>query len=426
MNLILMFLMLFCGSAAPCGGGDTLKINDCYKQVYEKYPSVKQIELYKSASLLKRQNLDINYLPQVSLKGQATYQSEVTKLELTLPNFKTPDFNKDRYQVTLDVRQLVYDGGLTNSLKDVESAQTLVEQQKVEVEVYQLKQKIDDLYFNILLIQEKERVTKVLYEDIKSKLTELESKIKNGVIPASNRYSLEAELIKVQQDLYELKMTKSSTINMLGDLMNKKLSEDIVLDTPAPVIGSKDYTAGQRPEYKLFELQKSSFNALRSNVLTRIIPKVSVFGQAGYGRPGLNFLDNTFQPFYTVGLNVSWNPLNWGADNNDMQIYRINEEIIDKQRETFDKNLKVNLEKYISDIDKLDEMIIRDREIIELRKKSVSGASSQLENGTITSTVYLTEINVKSQAEITLKTHEIQLIQAKINYLTLKGNKFYE
>ena len=165
---------------------------------------------------------------------------------------------------------------------------------------------------------------------------------------------------------------------------------------------------------------------MKSNVSSRSIPKLSAFGQAGYGRPGLNILDNTFQPYYMVGLNLTWNPINWNSNNNEIQIYDVNKKIIDKQKETFDKNLHVSLEKYKSDILKFESLLSKDEEIISLREKIVSSTASQLQNGSITSTTYLTELNNKSQALLTQRTHNIQLIQSKINFLTTKGIKINE
>ncbi len=162
-------------------------------------------------------------------------------------------------------------------------------------------------------------------------------------------------------------------------------------------------------------------NTYSEAVSTRIIPKLSAFGQAGYGRPGLNMLDNTFQPYYMVGVTLTWNPINWNSDNNEKQIYSVNSKIIDAQKETFDKNLKVSLEKYKSDIQKYTDLINKDKDLISLREKITATVYSQLQNGTVTSTVYMTELNNLTQSRLLLETHKLQLLQSKINYLTTKG-----
>ncbi|MFA5403516.1 MAG: TolC family protein [Ignavibacteria bacterium] len=420
MNLIILFLMLFSQKQ------DTLTLNECYDRVYEKYPNAYQKTLYESSSGLKLKNLDVNYLPQISFKGQATYQSDVPEISIPIPTIKMPEQSKDRYQLLLDVKQLIYDGGTTSSLKTVEEKQLITDKQKIEVELYSLRQKVNDIYFTVLLLQERKNINQVYYNDIQSRIKELTSKVENGVIPKSNLYILQAQLLQIEQELENIDTDKNASLKMLGELMEKDIGKDAVLNLPNPRFDNFEIAPGDRPEYRLFEYQKTQFDALKSSVNARIMPKLNVFGQAGYGRPGLNILDNSFQPFYTVGVNVSWNPINWNSNSNEKQIYDANKKIIDKQKETFDKNLKVSLEKYKSDIYKYESLLKKDEELISLREKIVESTASQLSNGTITSTVYLTELNNKNQVLLTYKTHLVQLIQSKINFLTTKGNKIYE
>lgn len=420
MKLIILFFMLFNQKQ------DTLKLNDCYDRVFEKYPNAYQKIIYENASGLKLKNLDVNYLPQISFKGQATYQSEVTKMNIPIPTIKTPEMSKDRYQLTLDVKQLLWDGGTTVALKDVEEKQLSSDKQKIEVELYGLRQKVNDLYFSVLLLQEKKNINMVYYEDVKSKITEINSKIENGVLPKNNLYILQAQLLQIEQEIESIDADRNASLKMLSEMMENNIDNRTVLSLPNPSADNYEVAPGERPEYRMFELQKIQFNAMQSTVDSRIMPKLSAFGQAGYGRPGLNMLDNTFQPFYTVGLSVAWNPVNWNSNKNEIQIYEANKKMIDRQKETFDKNLKVTLEKYKSDIDKFESLLKKDEELMNIRQKIVDIASSQLTNGTITSTTYLTELANKNQAVLSYKTHLVQLIQAKINFLTTKGSKFYE
>lgn len=420
MKIIILFLMLFNQKQ------DTLTLNECYDRVYEKYPNAYQKTIYENSSSLKLKNLDVNYLPQISFKGQATYQSDVPQIDIPIPTIKMPEQSKDRYQILLDIKQLIYDGGTTNSLKTVEEKQLFADKQKVEVELYGLKQRVNDLYFTILLLQERKNINQIYYNDIQSRIKELTSKVENGVIPKSNLYILQAQLLQIEQEIESIETDKSASLKMLGDLMEKDIDKDIILNLPNPREANYEVVPGDRPEYKLFEYQKLQFDALKSSINSRIMPKLNVFGQAGYGRPGLNILDNSFQAFYTVGINVSWNPINWNSNSNEVQIYEANKKIIDRQKETFDKNLKVSLEKYKSDIIKYESLLKKDEELISLREKIVESTASQLSNGTITSTIYLTELNNKNQVLLTYKTHQIQLIQAKINFLTTKGSKIYE
>lgn len=416
MKLLLMLFIFF------SNGNDTLKLDYCYEQVYAKYPLGAQRELNKSSTDLKIDNLDINYLPQINITGQSSYQSDVTKIDIGSPLFTPPEINKDQYKIFLDVKQTVFDGEVTSSLKDVERNQLLANNQKIEVELYQLKQRVNDLFFSILLLQEKKDLIDLKLNTVKEQLGEIESQIKYGVLPASSRYILEAEILKIDQELYEIESNRVASLNMLGELLDEEFDVNTMLELPTPTVTDFETEQRNRPEYKLFQLEKNALKSYDDVVTSRSIPRLSVFGQGGYGRPGLNFLDNTFQPYYIVGINLSWNPINWNRNDNEIQINQINRKILDIRKETFDKNLNVSLEKYKTEISKLEGLIEKDKEIIVLKSKILSSISSQLTNGTITATDYLTELNSENQAKIMLNTHKVQLVQAKIDFLTLKGN----
>lgn len=414
-------LILFQSAASVFAQNDAVTLKECYRIAYENHPNSKQKEYYKSISSLKLENIGVNFLPQISVKGQATYQSEVTELIVSNPMFQPPVINKDQYRLTMDVRQLIYDGSNTSSLKNTESKQVLVDEQKVEVDLFSLKQRINDLYFSVLLFQQGVKVNQLLINDLKSRISETESRVKNELTLPADLYILQAQLLQTEQDMQNLNTDREASLKMLSELIGYNIPVSSVLDFPVhqPVVFNNDFTA--RPEYKLFEYQKNQLSSYDDVISSRVLPKLSAFGQAGVGRPGLNMLDNDFKPFYTVGINLTWNPINWGSDNNDKQIQQINQKIVDSQKETFDKNVKVSLEKYISDIEKYENLIVKDKELIDLREKIVAATYSQLQNGTITSTVYLTELNNKTQTQLMLETHKLQLLQAKINYLTTKG-----
>lgn len=419
--LITMLILFNTVTVTLYAQNNPVTLKECYKIAYENHPNSKQKDYYKSISSLKLENIGVNFLPQISLRGQATYQSDVTELVVNNPLFQPPVINKDQYRITMDVRQLIYDGSNTSSLKNTETKQVLVDEQKVEVDLFSLKQRINDLYFSVLLYQQRMRINQLLINDLKSRIAETESRVKNELNLPANLYILQAQLIQTEQEMENLNTDREASLKMLSELIGYTIPEKTELEYPQHQAVVFDDNLSERPEYKLFDCQKEQLNSYSDVISSRILPKLSAFGQAGLGRPGLNMLDNDFKPFYMVGLSVSWNPINWGADNNEKQIYQINQKIVDSQKETFEKNVKVSLEKYKSDMDKYENLIQKDEELITLREKIVESTYSQLQNGTITSTVYLTELNNKTQSQLMLETHKLQLLQAKINYLTTKG-----
>jgi outer membrane protein TolC len=160
---------------------------------------------------------------------------------------------------------------------------------------------------------------------------------------------------------------------------------------------------------------------MKNMVNTRWNPKFYAFGQAGYGRPGLNMLSNDFSPWWLFGARLTWNIWNWNQNKNEKKIYDIQNDIIGTQKETFEKNLRIETESEIAEIEKLGELLQKDEDIVALRTKITHSASSQLDNGVITSSDYIARLNEETQAKLMLEIHRVQLVKAKIAYLFTLG-----
>ena len=183
---------------------DTLTLEDCQKKALEYYPTVKQKALITEASDLKIKSLNVNYLPQVSLNGQATYQSDVTEVKLPIPNLQGPSIDKDQYKISLDISQIIYDGGLTTAQKKVEDIASQIEQKNLESELYKVKDKVSSLYFSVLLLQESKKLLQLLATEVNAKLKKVESGVKNGTLTEINADILKAEIMKLEQQISEI------------------------------------------------------------------------------------------------------------------------------------------------------------------------------------------------------------------------------
>ncbi len=402
-----------------------LSLKDCYHEAIRNHPQAIDKSLYKSISELNIKNIKTNWLPKIDLNGQATYQSDVTHIpDISVPNspisVKMPQLEKDMYKLTVDLSQNIYDGGLSRKQKLLQSATFAVDSQQVEVELNQLKSQVNQLYFQILLLQNQKQLVESAKNTIKEKIKQIESGVRNGVVLSSTLDVLKVELLKFNEQLIEIDFSISAGMKMLGVLISKDISENTSLILPDVDI-TQDQTY-HRPELVLFNLQK---NRLDRNILlssTERMPRLFSFGQVGYGRPGLNMLNNKFNSFYYVGAGLKWSIWDWKKVNRQKQIFTLQKNLIDSKKAVFEKNITLALQKELSDIYKYNELIKKDNEIIELRSSISKNASLQLTNGTITATDYLTELNSETQSKINLEIHKIQATQAKINYLTLKGD----
>jgi outer membrane protein TolC len=404
---------------------ESVTLDLCYLKAIENYPLTRQKELLPVSNDLKIKNLNKNYLPVMMVNGQIHYQSDVTKTpfqDISIPGIPTMStVAKDWYKISLDVNQVIYDGSITGRQKNLEEINLEIEQQGVDIELYRLKEMINQIYFNVILLRENLKVIELHKKNLISKLSDVESGIRNGTILASNADILRAEIIQIEQSLAELYIGIQTSIDILNELTALELNTDTEFKVPDISIDVNNYL-NSRPEYYLFILQQNKLEASKKILGSKILPRLSAFGQAGYGRPGYDMLKNEFDDFYMIGARLNWNIWDWNQSGKEKDILDLQSKIIDTQKETFDKNIRIDLQNKIAEIRKIEEMISRDIQLIELREKISKSTSSQLDNGVITSTEYLTQLNAESKSKLDLQSHKIQLVKAKLNYKATIGN----
>ncbi len=413
-QLIVIFAILI---TLPSVAQQSITLEQCYQLVIENYPLAKQTQLLDAQNKLDKEVVSTSKLPQLSLDAQATYQSDV--IEIPIPNAGIEPLNKDQYRATLSVNQLIYNGGATDATLDLKSAQLKTKQKQVEVSLYQLKQQINQLYFSILLVQESELLLNAKKEQLEVKLKEVQSGIKYGVILPSSDKVLEAELLKLSQQFKELVSNKASLIATLSSLISQPLNDSVVFQNP--LVETDLQTDLARPELELFQLKKEEITTSENVLSKQNAPKLLGFATGGYGNPGLNMLDNSFQPFYTVGVKLNWNVFDWNSNKKQRESLAINKDIVENETEIFKLNTNIQLNQQQKEIDKIEEFIASDLEIINLRKEVLKSTDSQLKNGVITSSAYITELTNLYEDENTLVKHKIQLQLAKANYNVIKG-----
>ena len=413
-------LFLFGIGLEQLAAQDTITLDFCYQQIQKTYPLIRQAGLLDKSSDLRTRNLNKNYLPQFNVNGSANWQNQVTEVVIPLPaglpQLQGPVIPKDQYKLTLDVNESIYDGNVTNYQKKLEKFNLNVDKKNVDASLYLLKDQVNQFFFSILLDEQNIRLFKETKKQLESKLKEVESAVKNGAVLKMDADLIRAEIIKLDQNTYELSMDRLAGIRMLSELISMTLDENSAFKTPWITIPGLNYE-NKRIEYELFDIQRDRVNLMKNMVTTKWNPKFWAFGQFGLGRPGYNFLSSDIAPMLMVGAKLTWTPWNWNANRNEKKIYDIQGDILKNQQESFDKNLRVTTQKNITDITKLSDLILKDQELIDLRAGITKTASSQLTNGVITSSDYILRVNDETQARMGLEIHKIQLIKAKISYL---------
>jgi outer membrane protein TolC len=412
------FLLLLC-NLAVAQTADRLSIDSCYQYAKNNYPLIKQQELIEKTKQYSIDNATKGYLPQLAINGQATYQSDVTQIPISLPNMTVPTLSKDQYKIYGEINQPLTDVTVINQQKQLIRDNAAAEEEKLEVELYKLKDRINQLFFGILLIDAQMRQTELLKKDIQSGIDKTNAALANGTALKSNVNMLKAELLKAGQRITELKANRKGYSDMLGLLINKPLTEQTVLETPV----SKNNTQTiNRPELRLFDAQRKIFNVQDKLITARNIPRLNLFLQSGYGKPALNMLNPDLDFYYIGGLRLSWNLSNLYTFKKDKRILLINQDLVEVQRQTFLFNTQLSLVQQQAEQNKLEELIKADGEIIALRNSIKVTANTQLENGTITVIDYVAYVNAEDQAKQNQLLHQIQLLMTQYITQTLSGN----
>ena len=413
-NLIIVILFLIPILATA---QETLTLEECYELAHKNYPLAKQSTLIRQKSVLEIESVNKAKLPKVDLNAQATYQSEVIGLPIAIPGMEP--INKDQYRATLDINQNIYNGGTINANARVKAAQSKTQQQQVEVNLYQLKSRINQYYFSILLLQEKRELLLSKSELLSAKIKEVKIGVKYGAILPASELLLEAEMLKISQQLTEMKFEKKKMFENLSQLTSTEINAETKLVEPESTVLTSE---NKRPELTFFDLQSQQLDMSKELISKSQLPRLNAFGQAGYGNPGLNMLDNSFQPFYVVGLKANWNIFDWGKNKKDLSALDISEEMILSEKESFVLNNSMELNHIKNESDKIQELLLSDQKIIETREKILQSANAQMKNGVITTSEYLTEVTNLFEAKNTLKLHEVQLSLSKSNYKIISGN----
>ncbi|MBO6586903.1 MAG: TolC family protein [Gracilimonas sp.] len=417
MNTFLASLLIFTfvNQSAP---SDSVSLNYCYQQAEEYYPAAKKVALQEKITELNINIVNTGYYPQVSVNGRASYQSEVT--EFGLPGGGAPPVSKDQYEASIQLSQNIYNGGVTAIRKDLERTQGMQEVLSTKVELQQVRAQIDQVYFGILLSQQQMEATKLMISELDERLEGVRSKVENGVLLKSQQLILEAGLIKAKQDSASIMANITSGYLVLGELIGEKLNPFIKLTLPDPV-SEGVVTDVARPEMALFENSVKALEQQKKLVQTGKIPRISAFGSAAYGRPGLNFLNDDFHDYYMVGLRLNWNLMDFLNADEQNEVLNIRQKTIRQNEESFTLQLQTQLSRIEERIKAIKENIIHDKEIIEIRELVVAESSNQLENGVITATEYITELTHANRARLSLLTNEIKLVQARAEYRTALG-----
>lgn len=384
---------------------------------------------YSDISKLKDENLANGWLPTLDANGSLVYNSSVIDMSSVLGSLPIPGIANaikplphEQYKITVDVNQVIYDGGAIKGARDLEKADLNINEKQTETDLYKLRAQINGYYFNLLLLTRQKDLLNNYLDIIKKRIASMQSGINNGVIIKSDIDVLTSQRIKIEQQLAENEIRKKSLLKVLSDLTGTEFDSSTEFVTPSQSEElSKDIT---RPELLVFDLRKEQLNASLKVIESKRLPKAVGFASLGYGNPpGSNFFKNEFAPYYVLGASIKWNIFDWNKTRNEKKIVSFQQTIIENRKNDLTDNLKRLLESKNSEILSLKALVESDSDLIALRKRITTSAESQYQNGTITATDFLNELNSEQDAVINYEIHKINLSMAKIEYLNISGKE---
>lgn len=391
-----------------------LTIDECHTRAKENYPQIRQYELIERSKEYTLSNVIKGYLPQFQVNARATYQSEVTSIPVSIPNIDIPEIPKTQYQLYTEVSQILWDGGVISSQKKIIAANAEVEKQQLEVDLYAVEAKINQLFFGILLLDTQLEQNKILQDELIRNHSKIVSYIENGIANQADLDVVKVEQINTKQISLQLQSTRQAYVDMLLYMIGGKLDTDIKLVKPD--INNQPFSFSiNRPELQWFESQNNIFNLQKKSLKTAYMPKFNLFMQGGVGRPALNMFSRNLDAYYIGGIRLSWNFGALYTRKNDLQKIDVNKHLLDIKRETFMYNLQLEITRENQDIKRLKEQMQYDDEIIALRKNIKHASEAKFANGTITISDLMTELTRENIAQQTKASHEIELMIAIYN-----------
>lgn len=419
---IIFFLALV--SYAPCFA--QLSIEACYEKARANYPLIKQYGLIEKTKEYNLSNAAKGYLPQVTFSAQATYQSDVTEIPIDLDaigltGVKIPSVSQDQYKMELALSQTLWDGGAIRSERKALHTQAEVDQRDMDVNMYTINERVNQLYFGVLLADAQLEQNKVLQAELRRSCEQVSSYIKNGIAQQSDLDAIRVDLLKAKQTEAQFEHTKRAYREMLSRLIGEEIGEETRLVKPEAV---RPLTKeNNRPELELYQAQIRNLWAQDSRITAGMMPKLGLFVTGGYGKPGLDMFEDNFKAYYLAGVRLSWNLGSLYTRKNDRRKIQTGIRSIETQRETFLFNTSLDVAQRNATIDKYIDQLKYDDEIIALRGSVKRASEAKMANGTLSGTDLTRDIHAEQSAIQDKILHEMELLQAIYNLKYVTNNK---
>lgn len=416
---------------------ERLTLGQCYLAAERNYPIVRKYDLISKTRDYTISNAAKSYLPQVTLSARASWQSDVTKLDIdrgklalgglgSIADIQAlseiiPHISKDQYVASLDISQTIWDGGAAKARKEVAEREADAESKSVSTSIYSLRERINELFFGILLLQSNIELNELMLGSLNASYDKISSYLSSGVAGQSDLDAVKIRILKTGQETLNLENTKAAWCKMLSLLTGLPLDGSILLEKPAePAVSG---TVMRRPELELFDAQAGRIASQNRMLNAGLTPKLGLYVTGGYGRPGLDMLSNAFKPFVTAGVRISWNFGNFYNIRNDRRLLEANAAMTEADRSAFLLNADIDASRKESEIGTFRGQLASDDEIIRLHKEVLKANEAKMAEGTISGTDLVGYMNDVLMAEQSKVQHETKMLLAMYNLAFIYGDR---
>ncbi len=395
-----------------------LTLDECRQLAREHYPEIRQYDLIRKSESYNLSNAGRAWIPQLVLSAQATWQTDVPQFPdvltgmLSQQGVEIPGLQQDQYKVALELNQPIWDGGKSAADRHIARAEAAEQHTAADVELYALDGRVDELYFGILLLDERIAQTKLTQELLQSNLAKVEALQRNGVAMQSDADALEAELLTVGQQLGQFEASRESYRRMLGIFIGQELGDRTLLkpELVEPLAGEN-----ARPELAMFAAKIDRLTAQEKLVKSSSMPRLGFFAQGYYGYPGLDFMQGMMNNDWSwnalLGVKLSWNFGAYYTQKNNLNKLRTSRKQVEVQRDIFLFNMALQTAQDNGNIARLRRALADDDRIVALRRSVREAAESKLRNGVIDTHDLLTKITEESAAAMARSMREIELLK---------------
>ncbi len=402
-------------------------LEECQRAAEQNYPLIRQYDLIEKTTDLTVSNIQKGWLPQISASAQATYQSDVMswpdemKSMMNQMGIDLKGLKKDQYRMGVDINQTVFDGGAINSQKQIAREQGKVQAAQTEVSLYQVRKRVNEMYFSLLMLDDQIRLNHDLQELLAGNEKKLTSMVKSGTAAESDLKNVKAERLNVIQQATNLESQRRMLQTMLGTFCGIEIKN---VQKPA----ASDISAtNNRPEMRLFNSQLQLANAQEKALNAALMPRLSVFAQGYYGYPGYNMFEDMMRHDWSlngmIGARLTWNIGALYTRKNDKAKIQLQRDLTENSREVFLFNSNLEQIQQNENIARYKKLMADDHEIISLRSSVRKAAESKLSHGIIDVNDLVREINQENAAKVQLSMHEIEMLKQIYDYKFTTGGK---